>query len=71
MQKLRTLLLLLALALCLSCFFACDNGSSPDAGDDGDGDGGQTSAPDAPSSRNEYGDNVVDYDSLFGGNENE
>ena len=82
MKKLRTLFLLGLLTLCTVLFFACndDPTPTPDGGttDGGttDGGGGTTdnggdTAPDAPSSLNEYGDNVVDYDSLFGGAENE
>ena len=86
MKKLRTLFLLGLLTLCTVLFFACndDPTPTPDGGttDGGTTDGGTTdgggttdnggdTAPDAPSSLNEYGDNVVDYDSLFGGAENE
>ena len=63
MKKLRTLLATLLLISCFALLFAC-NGDEP-SGDNG-GTGGN-GAPNAPSSLNQYGDNVVDYDSLIGG----
>ena len=62
----RLLALMLLMALCLALFIGC-NGDAPTPAPDGGDDGGVTPAPDAPSSLNEYGDNIVDYDSLFGG----
>ena len=63
MKKLRTLLAMLFLVSCLALLFAC-NGEEP-SGDNGGN--GSNDAPSAPDSLNQYGDNVVDYESLSGG----
>ena len=70
MKKLRTILAMLLLLSSLAFLFAC-NGDEPSGDHGGDGNGsennGGNGAPDAPNSLNQYGDNIVDYDSLFGG----
>ena len=69
MKKLRNLLIVLLLIFSLTFLFACngDEPSGDNGGDNGGENNGENGAPDAPSSLNQYGDNVVDYDSLIGG----
>ncbi len=80
MKKIRTFALTVLLLLCFTLLFACND--APDL----DGDGGKDPTPDGENSGenggnsnenggesalSEYGDNVVDYDALFGGNDND
>ena len=65
MKKLRTFLVLCSLVFAISMFFACDDGQTPDNGDGTGGEtGGETFEPGDPYLPT-YGDNIVDYDSLF------